>query len=96
MDDDRDSYGASMHGFTLTTLNVLITLWAFICVSDSRGLDSSYHVRTNVNVERGTFGGITIHNKYKGWGRGYCFSLVCTFIKAIKFLIPCTCTKGGP
>ena len=66
LDDDRGSYRASMHGFTLTTLNVLITLWALICVSDSRGVDSSYHVRTTVNVERGTFGGITIHNKYKG------------------------------
>ena len=63
MDDDRGSYGAPMHGFTLTTLNVLVTLWALICVSDSRGVDSSYHVRTNVNVERGTFGGLTIHNK---------------------------------
>ena len=31
--DDRGSYGASMHGSTLTTLNVLITLWTLICVS---------------------------------------------------------------
>jgi hypothetical protein len=27
MEDDRDSYGTSMHGCTLTTLNVLIALW---------------------------------------------------------------------
>jgi hypothetical protein len=37
MEDNKGSYGASMHGSTLTTLNVLITLWALICVSDSRG-----------------------------------------------------------
>ena len=87
-----------MHGFKLTTLNGLITLWALICVNDSRGVDSSYHVRTDVNVERGTFGGITIHNKYKRGkgGGGNCFPLVCTLKKAIKILIKCTCTKWGP
>ena len=36
MEDNRGSYGASMHGFTLTILNVLIVLWALICVSDFR------------------------------------------------------------
>ena len=34
MEDDRGSYGASMHGSTLTTMNVLITLWALIRVSN--------------------------------------------------------------
>ena len=32
MEDDRRSYGASMHG---STLNVLISLWTWICVSKS-------------------------------------------------------------
>ena len=31
MEDDKGSYGASMHG---STLNVLITLWILICVSN--------------------------------------------------------------
>ena len=35
MEDDRGSYGALMYGSTLTTLNVLITLWTLICVSNS-------------------------------------------------------------
>ena len=35
IEDNKGSYGASMHGSTLTTLNVLITLWALICVNDS-------------------------------------------------------------
>ena len=34
MEVDRGSYQASMHSSTLTTLNVLITLWTLICVSD--------------------------------------------------------------
>ena len=34
MEDDRGSYGALMYGSTLTTLNVLITLWTLICVSN--------------------------------------------------------------
>ena len=33
MKDDRGMYEASIHGSTLTTLNVLITLWALIFVS---------------------------------------------------------------
>ena len=32
MEEDRGNYRASMHGSTLTTLNVLITLWTLICV----------------------------------------------------------------
>ena len=40
-----------MHGSTLITLNVLIPLWTLICVSDSRRVGSSYHVRTIVSVE---------------------------------------------
>ena len=32
--DDKGSYEASIHGSTLTTLNVLITLWTLICVSN--------------------------------------------------------------
>jgi hypothetical protein len=34
MEDDKDGYGASMHGSTLTRLNVLITLWALIWASN--------------------------------------------------------------
>ena len=34
MKDDRGSYKASMHGSTLTTLNVLITLWTLIWASN--------------------------------------------------------------
>ena len=34
MEDDKASYKASMHGSTLTTLNVLITLLALICMSN--------------------------------------------------------------
>ena len=34
MEDDRGSHEAYVHGSTLTSLNVFITLWALICVSD--------------------------------------------------------------
>ena len=33
MEDDMDIYGVGVHCFTLTTLNVLITLWKLIWVS---------------------------------------------------------------
>ena len=32
MEDDKGSYGASMHSSTLTTLNVFITSWTFVWV----------------------------------------------------------------
>jgi hypothetical protein len=32
MKDNRRSYGVTMHGFTLSTLNMLITLWTWIRV----------------------------------------------------------------
>jgi hypothetical protein len=47
------------------------------------GVDSSYHIRTNMSVERGIIGGISIHSTYKG---EVYFSSVCTFKKAIKNL----------
>ena len=34
MEENRDSYGVSMHDSTLTTLIVLITSWTLICVSN--------------------------------------------------------------
>ena len=34
MEDNRGSYIVSMFGSTLTTLNVLISLWTLICVSN--------------------------------------------------------------
>ena len=34
LEDDRGSNGALMHGSTLTKLNVLISLWTLICVSN--------------------------------------------------------------
>ena len=34
MEDQRGSYGAPMHGSTLTTSNVLITLWSLIWESN--------------------------------------------------------------
>ena len=34
MEDNRCSYEAFMHGSTLTTMNVLITFSALICVSN--------------------------------------------------------------
>jgi hypothetical protein len=34
IEDDRGSYGTSMHGSTLTTMNVLITLWKLIFVNN--------------------------------------------------------------
>ena len=34
IENDRGNYRASMHVSTLTTLNALITLWAWICVSN--------------------------------------------------------------
>ena len=33
LEDDRGRYGASVHSSILTTLNVLIDLWALACVS---------------------------------------------------------------
>ena len=36
------------------------------------GEDSSYHIQTNVSVERGVFGGITIHK-----GEVLFLSIVC-------------------
>ena len=33
-EDNIGSYGASIYGSTITTLNALITLWTLICVSD--------------------------------------------------------------
>ena len=47
MVDDRDSYGVSMHGFTLTTLNMLITLWTWICV---RYFLLYFHLRPKTSV----------------------------------------------
>ena len=34
MEDNRGSYEVYMHGSTLSTLDVLITLWKMICVSN--------------------------------------------------------------
>ena len=34
MEDDKGSYGASMHGSTLITLIMVITLWTLILASD--------------------------------------------------------------
>ena len=42
MEDNRGSYGASMHGSTLIAFNVFITLWALIYVKISWGVWTSY------------------------------------------------------
>jgi hypothetical protein len=51
MENDRGRYGATMHGSTLTTLNVLITLWALICVSNFLLYFKRLNVKSNENVK---------------------------------------------
>ena len=48
------------------------------------GVDSSYHIQTNVSVNKGIIQGINVHSIVHKVER-YWFSSVCTFKKAIKF-----------
>ena len=54
-----------------------------MCAFQARGVDYSYHIRSNVSVERAIVQGISVHSKHKG---EVLFSIGCTFIKAIKYL----------
>lgn len=57
------------------------------------GLDSLYHVQTNVSVGWGIIWGISVHTTYIK--KRYCFSSVCTLKKAInKFELNLDVQKG--
>ena len=57
-------------------------------------MDSSYHVQTNMGVERGIFWGISVHSIHEG--EVFFFLLACTFQMAIKkFEVKMDLQKGA-